>query len=114
MSDTIRLVDGSSYLEGRVEVLSNGEWGTVCDNEWDLNDAHVVCRFLGYGDVLRATSGGMFGEGSGSVVLSGVRCVGTEEDLFSCWHNGFETNACDHSHDAGVICSGKLRILWRS
>ena len=43
----IRLVDGEAKSEGRVEICIDGTWGTVCDNDWDSNDAAVVCRQLG-------------------------------------------------------------------
>ena len=44
----VRLVDGSTSLEGRVEICIDGTYGTVCDDFWDDDDAEVVCRQIGY------------------------------------------------------------------
>ena len=44
----MRLVNGGSSLEGRLEVCLNGVWGTICDQSWDDNDAGVACSQMGY------------------------------------------------------------------
>ncbi|XP_030847999.1 deleted in malignant brain tumors 1 protein-like isoform X7 [Strongylocentrotus purpuratus] len=104
-SVSIRLVDGSSSNEGRVEVNYNGQWGTVCDDLWDDTDAAVVCQILGLGDTGSALSNAAFGQGSGDIILDNVECVGTETDLFSCPNNGPLIHNCGHGEDAGVQCS---------
>ena len=44
----IRLRGGSNSMEGRVEICSNMQWGTVCDDSWGTPDANVACRQLGF------------------------------------------------------------------
>ena len=108
ITDTLlRLAGGNSFNEGRVEVNYNGEWGTVCDDGWDDNDAGVVCRQLGLGLSGLSIYSASFGKGSGIIFLSNVLCTGSELILARCGHLGVTyTGSCSHNDDAGVICLG--------
>ena len=109
---SIRLVGGSSYNEGRVEVNYNGEWGTVCDDGWDDTDAGVVCRQLGFGSSGTAIGSAGFGQGSGPIWLDSVKCTGNESTLPRCGHLGVGViRSCNHYEDAGVICSGETGLI---
>ncbi|XP_044187078.1 deleted in malignant brain tumors 1 protein-like [Thunnus albacares] len=103
--DQIRLA-GSTRCSGRVEIYHNNTWGTVCDDNWDINDAEVVCRQLTCGTAVNATKSALFGQGTGQIWLDDVSCSGSERSLTECQHRGFGTNNCGHGEDAGVVCSG--------
>uniref|UniRef100_A0AAZ1XPR7 Soluble scavenger receptor cysteine-rich domain-containing protein SSC5D n=2 Tax=Oreochromis aureus TaxID=47969 RepID=A0AAZ1XPR7_OREAU len=98
-------LSGSTLCSGRVEIFYNNTWGTICDDNWDMNDAEVVCRELGCGTAQSAAVSARFGEGSGSIWLDDVDCSGSERSLTECQHRGFGTHDCTHSQDAGVVCS---------
>ena len=101
----VRLVGGKCGNEGRVEIYYNSRWGTVCDDRWDLNDARVVCRQLGFQDAEAVFEGGEFGEGTGTILFDEIACAGNESSLFSCGHRGVGVSNCDHDEDAGVRCN---------
>ena len=107
----IRLVGGSSYNEGRVEMNYFGEWGTVFDDGLDCTDAGVVCKQLGFGSsgTLTAIGSAGLGQGSGSIWLDGVSCSGNELALAACGHLGVGiTRNCSHFSDAGIRCIGRF------
>ncbi|XP_030187469.1 T-cell differentiation antigen CD6 isoform X5 [Lynx canadensis] len=100
----VRLVGGSGPCAGRVEMLERGQWGSVCDDTWDLKDAHVVCRQLNCGWAVQALPGLHFAPGQGPIHRDQVNCSGTEDHLWDC--RGLPGNGyCGHKEDAGVLCS---------
>ncbi|KFV07427.1 Deleted in malignant brain tumors 1 protein, partial [Pterocles gutturalis] len=94
---------------GRVEVLYAGQWGTVCDDGWDLNDAAVVCRQLGCGRVEAAPVQARFGMATGRIWLDDVACTGSEEALSQCRARPWGQTNCHHGEDASVMCAGVSR-----
>uniref|UniRef100_A0AAZ1Y5R7 SRCR domain-containing protein n=1 Tax=Oreochromis aureus TaxID=47969 RepID=A0AAZ1Y5R7_OREAU len=116
--DLIRLAgSGSSRCSGTVEIFHNNVWGTVSDYKWDLNDAEVVCRQIKCGSALQAPRSAYFGAGTGPIWLSGVSCSGNESSLTECQNSGWGYDYYSYSHyfnghysDAGVICSGPIRL----
>ncbi|XP_028407344.1 deleted in malignant brain tumors 1 protein-like isoform X2 [Dendronephthya gigantea] len=95
----------SANGSGRVEVFYGGEWGTICDDGWDMRDARVVCRQLGFKDVLRTLQENEVPGGSGKIWLSEISCTGSEQNITSCSHDGWGNHPCSHSEDAGVECT---------
>ena len=122
---TLRLEDLStsdfySGFAGRVEVYYNGQWGTVCDDGWGINDADVACRQLGFGYAQSADCCAAFEQGSGSgssgyIWLADLACTGAESSLTSCSHYGLGRHDCSHNEDAGVTCSnGKYQTTYHA
>ncbi|XP_029549483.1 lysyl oxidase homolog 2A-like isoform X1 [Salmo trutta] len=100
----VRLRGGANIGDGRVEVLKNGEWGTVCDDNWNLKAASVVCRELGFGSAKEALAGGRLGQGMGPVHMNEVECSGFEKSLTECYFNR-DALGCSHEEDAAVRCN---------
>ena len=86
--------------------LNNAEWGTICDDSWDIQDARVICRQLGYPDAVAAPLFARYGQGTGPIWLDNVQCLGNESDVFLCAHNGISYHNCKHDEDASAECSG--------
>nr|XP_020772054.1 macrophage scavenger receptor types I and II isoform X1 [Odocoileus virginianus texanus]XP_020772055.1 macrophage scavenger receptor types I and II isoform X1 [Odocoileus virginianus texanus] len=105
LSNTVRLVGGSGPHEGRVEIFHEGQWGTVCDDRWELRGGLVVCRSLGYKGVQSVHKGAYFGKGTGPIWLNEVFCFGKESSIEECRIRQWGVRVCSHDEDAGVTCT---------
>ena len=103
---SLRLVDGLSSHEGRVEVYQFGQWGTVEKSEWDLLNAIVMCRQLGYSTAVATKE---LSCNSAPVWLSSVQCTGLESKLSQCRNAGPMLHSLDRCTNSitGVTCAGK-------
>ena len=100
----VRLVGGSDPSGGRIEILHNDVWGTICDDAWDRNDGAVICRMLGYSGATSVHGRARHGEGSGKIWLDDVNCDGGEKDIEDCRNVNWGQSNCGHNEDASVIC----------
>ena len=104
----MRFIDPDSRPgRGRVEVLSrskdqpNSEWGTICNNHFDHNDAKVICRYMGFSSG-EAINSGYEIAGEGPIWIDNLNCSGEEGNINEC--SFLMTHNCDHTQDAGVLC----------
>uniref|UniRef100_A0A8C4YQL8 SRCR domain-containing protein n=1 Tax=Gopherus evgoodei TaxID=1825980 RepID=A0A8C4YQL8_9SAUR len=92
------------HNEGRIEVFYNEEWGTICDDDFTLANAHVLCRHLGFVAATGWAHSAKYGKGIGRVWLDNVNCGGSEKSIADCKSRGWGNSDCSHEEDAGVIC----------
>ena len=96
---------GSSYVEGRVEILYNGVWGTICSDGWNFINGMITCRSLGFTSFYVTSF--QYGPGNGPIWLDNVMCDGSESSLGRCSHRGINiTQNCTHAKDVGIRCRG--------
>jgi len=125
----VRLLNalGGSQLDtvtksGRLEVWFKGEWGTVCSDRFDDNDAFVVCSTLGFtGGAKLYPQGYGFNNrdsnievtefevgqiASGPIWIDEVACTGFEQDFLDCPRPiGLNVHDCGHHEDVFMKCT---------
>ncbi|XP_052763290.1 deleted in malignant brain tumors 1 protein-like [Mya arenaria] len=110
----IRLTNGTKY-SGRVEIEYEGKWGTICDRDFDENDAKVICRMLGYNTrSVEVKQNAYYGIGDGHIIISNLACDGNEPDISECLTAGYKWSAvhgyCTAKNDAAVQCNTPTRV----
>ncbi|XP_027136212.1 scavenger receptor cysteine-rich type 1 protein M130 isoform X2 [Larimichthys crocea] len=109
-SDSVRLVNGSSLCSGRLEVKSNQSWSSVCEADFDQQDAEVVCRELGCGPP-SVLQGALYGEVEAPMWTKEFQCGGHESALLDCRSSGSTRNTCSPGKAVGLTCSEPVRLV---
>ena len=118
--DSVRLVNGTSLCSGRLEVKtnqsnqSNQSWSSVCEADFDQQDAEVVCRQLGCG-APSVLQGVIYGEVEDPMWTKEFQCGGNESALLDCRSSDSERNTCSPGKAVGLTCSGRrgaAALIW--
>ena len=107
----LRLIDGTARNSGRIEILHNGIWGTVCDdyvtlvNARQANFLSVVCGQLGFERMGTGLTLSSVPDGVDPTWMDDLDCAGSETSLGSCPFNGWGIDDCSHVEDMGASCA---------
>ena len=124
VDDTIHLVGGRSVKEGRVQICHNGQWYSICSDNWsDMGaEADVICSTLGYSAELgqkfnvallqekhidsftTVSVMASFDYESSPILPKDIKCFGYEPTLSNCIFTNYDPNKCQQV--AGLICEG--------
>ncbi|XP_033107645.1 scavenger receptor cysteine-rich type 1 protein M130-like [Anneissia japonica] len=108
----LRLAMREKVEQGRVEIYHNGRWGTICDRDWTISDANIVCKtFLGTHaiDVYKSTQDDH--EDGHPIFISDITCTGKEDTILDCSFNGLEdVHDCSHIDEVWVDCETNVVI----
>ncbi|KAI9520187.1 hypothetical protein NQZ68_020086 [Dissostichus eleginoides] len=102
-SDSVRLLGGTGLCSGRLEVKSDQSWSSVCEADFDQQDAQVVCKQLGCG-APSVLQGALYGEGEAPMWTKEFQCGGHESALLDC-SSASERNTCSPGTAVSLTCS---------
>lgn len=96
---------GGNGPAGAVQVYNNGQWGMICDNGWDIRDARVVCRQLGFDNVTNLYCCSHFGQFNYPVTIERLNCTGAEASISDCPYSNVTAGSyCGRYNQVGVEC----------
>ena len=103
-----RLLGGKTTSQGLVQVNYNNNWGWVCADQWDRQDADVACRMMGFdGSSSSFKKKQESKETNYHYWLNNMQCNGNERSLSSCIHDGLKPHNCEEGQIAGAACKPK-------
>ncbi|XP_049832899.1 serine protease svh-1-like isoform X1 [Schistocerca gregaria] len=103
----IRLAGGNLSNEGRVEMKVFGKWGVICDDQFGIEEATVICKELGFSlGAIDVRLHSFFGKSNmnGTFLMDELQCTGNESSLTECYFNGWGVHDCGPEEEAGVVC----------
>ncbi|XP_067433397.1 scavenger receptor cysteine-rich type 1 protein M130-like isoform X4 [Thunnus thynnus] len=109
-SDSVRLVNGTSLCSGRLEVKSEQSWSSMCEADFDQQDAEVVCRELGCG-APSVLQGALYGEVEAPMWTKEFQCGGHESALLDCGRSDSARSTCSPDKAVGLTCSEPVRLV---
>ncbi|XP_053197808.1 scavenger receptor cysteine-rich type 1 protein M130-like [Scomber japonicus] len=109
-SNSVRLVNGTSLCSGRLEVKSEQSWSSVCEADFDQQDAEVVCRELGCG-APSVLQGALYGEVEAPMWTKEFQCGGNESALLDCRRSDSARRTCSPGKAVGLTCSEPVRLV---
>lgn len=104
------MVGGENRCVGRVEYFNEGQWGTICGESWDFNDAGVVCRQLNCGKAFKMTTMTEFGSATSQQIVDTFQCNGYESTISQCTMTKVQDRICNATSIAGAMCKGKKKL----
>ncbi len=107
----VRLV-GGSRCSGRLEILHDQSWMSVCDAVFDQQDAEVVCRELDCGAPVQVLEAAAFVKGDTQMWTQEIQCRGNESQIHLCPTNSSHKHSCSHEYSVGLVCAG-LSVFFK-
>ncbi|XP_053387043.1 uncharacterized protein LOC123542602 [Mercenaria mercenaria] len=99
----IRLSDGPSFTQGRIELKILDTWGTVCDDGFGMQEANAICSMLGYPPAVTYYAEAHYGPGTGLILVDDLSCEEDATHINNCTYTTDEN--CDHNEDVSVVCT---------
>eukprot|EP00094_Tigriopus_californicus_P014360 TCALIF_13928-PA protein Name:"Similar to lgals3bpb Galectin-3-binding protein B (Danio rerio)" AED:0.37 eAED:0.37 QI:0/0/0/0.25/1/1/4/0/226 len=105
----LRLVNGRTTHEGNIQIFHMGEWGSICDDEWDAVEAKIACKELGFPGAIGPTHSSQFGYSLKRIWMDNMYCYGTETSITDCRNHGKLNNAVSKlDQGAFPVLTGKI------
>ncbi|WAR21590.1 L3BPA-like protein, partial [Mya arenaria] len=99
----MRLSNGQSERDGRVELKVFDTWGTICENGFGLAEANVICHMIGFPPAQAVYGVDTYGQGTGPIFVDDLSCGQSDTHINNCTYVTYDD--CTHLHDVAVKCT---------